>query len=168
MAAIRSQRFAPCAEMPTSTSASPLLFPGAEEVVSVRFPRATGISRVSSPTLGWERGVASAQADGCGLAAHRKRDRLGRMDQFVMNMMLDDAVRLLDKSDRDFVHCPAPSDGEFWLKREKARAAGLTVCLHAEARHLDVRLDPDVNGVSERTAGGYVPSLRLYRKPKAE
>ncbi len=90
------------------------------------------------------------------------------MDQFVMNMMLDDAVRLLDKSDRDFVHCPAPSDGEFWLKREKARAAGLTVCLHAEARHLDVRLDPDVNGVSERTSGGYVPSLRLYRKPKAE
>ena len=86
------------------------------------------------------------------------------MDQFVMNMMLDDGVRLLDKSDRDFVQCPAPSNGEFWMTREKAKAAGLIVCRHAETRDLDVRLDPDVDGVSERAGGGYVPCLRLYRK----
>ena len=90
------------------------------------------------------------------------------MDQPVMNMMLDDAVRLLGKSDRDFVHCPAPSSGEFWTTREKAKAAGLAVCRHAETRDLDVRLEPDVDGVSERVGvgggGGYVPCLRLYRK----
>ena len=91
------------------------------------------------------------------------------MTTYTIDTILAEARNRSDKyPDSEWVMCGAPPN-EVWLKTEGARQATSIICERGKERDMDVRPDPDVNGVleSKRHDGVlcYVPAVRLYRKP---